>query len=161
MRSASKSLDNTIGVKGSVLLEAWRGHPGSPQKETVRRVRKGNLITTRGLVVMARLISGTGTEVTHIATGSDSSSPSLSDTSLGSEAYRDQVTQYQRSGDGSVTMRLFIGAASANGTIIREAGLFNAASGGELIARVAFSATEEISKTSDITAQVTWTITFQ
>jgi hypothetical protein len=154
MKLDSPSLDNTIETRGSVLLEAWKNG------RTVRRVRKSNLITTRGLIVMARTISEAGTGVTHIATGSDNTSPSISDTALGSEAYRDQVTQYQRPGDGSVTFKLFIGPASANGTTIKEAGLLNASTGGELVARIVFSASEEIVKTSDITAQISWTITF-
>lgn len=146
------------GVTASGLVKVRLFKPFEPHP--IREFQEGNLITSDGLSEMADAFSGVSDGVTHMATGSDNTAASVSDTALGSEAYRDSVTQYQRTGSGGVTYNLFIGAASANGTIIREAGLFDAASNGTLIARVVFDAVDEINKTSSITAQISWTITF-
>lgn len=50
----------------------------------------------------------------------------------------------------------YLGSGSANGNTLGEAGLFNAASGGTMFARVKLSPT--IVKTSSIAVTFTWTI---
>lgn len=125
-----------------------------------RIVRNHNLVVTRGLNLLAELLQGDGEAVTHMAVGSDNTDPSLSQTSLVSEFYRDTVTDTSRDGSGGATFVLYIGTNDGNGNTIREAGLFAASDGGPMFSRVDFTEAEEIDKDSSISVEITWDITF-
>jgi len=143
-----------VPVRGRVRVQAFDAQTGACVQESETQ----NVVTTTGLAVIADGLRGVGSGITHVATGSDDSAEAVSDTALGSEAFRDQVTQFSADGGGEITVRLFIGAASANGTVIKEAGLFNASSGGDLIARTTFDPADQVTKSSSITVQISWTI---
>lgn len=143
-----------IGAYGAVEIIVRR------RGKVIQIIRQPNIITNTGLTQIARTMSGSGTAVSHMATGSGSTTPKRTDTALSSEAYRDAVTNTDIIGTGKVRFKLFIGSGSANGTVIRECGLFNAASGGDMYARTVFSSGEVVTKTSDITIQINWTLTY-
>lgn len=135
------------------MLHTWDG-------TILREFSKGNLVVTDGKGLIANLLRGQGSAISHIAVGDDNTTPALDDVQLLSETYRDQITSYATDGAGKLVVRLFIGTGANNGNTIRESGIFNSAAGGEMLARVVFDANQEISKTSSISVQVAWTINF-
>ena len=92
----------------------------------------------------------------YIAIGTDSTAPSSSDTTLGSEVMREQGTYSHTSGTKSFSVQhTFTFTASYT---IWESGLFNAASGGTMLARGVLDS--GIAVASGDSLQVTWTFTF-
>lgn len=69
-------------------------------------------------------------DVTHIAVGSGTTEPALGDTTLATEIERVAITNTLRSG-AQATIESFFTTSQGNGTV-REAGLFDAASVGNL-----------------------------
>lgn len=125
-----------------------------------RIIRKHNLVVTDGLALLTQLIQGNGEAVTHMAVGSDSTAPALSDSGLYAEFYRNTLTSTSRDGSGGATFTLYIGTNDANGNTIREAGLFNAPDGGTMLSRVDFTSTEEVAKDSTISVEIAWDLSF-
>lgn len=83
-------------------------------------------------------------DVSHIAVGDDNTTPTTSDTSLGNETYRESFRNEEIINHKLFT-EIFMDISENNGNNIREAGVFNAASGGDMFSR---SLTNELSKTS-------------
>lgn len=96
-----------------------------------------NLITTVGFAVLADLMAGNGgyDAVSHIAMGDDGTAPTLADTDLlGTEVER--VSAALTLLDASIKYTAtFPEATRASPELIKEFGLFNHASAGEMIAR--------------------------
>lgn len=126
----------------------------------IREIEDVNMTVTDGLALLTQLLQGDGEAVTHMAVGSDSTAPSLSDSTLYAEFYRDALTSTSRDGSGGCNFTLYIGTNSANGNTIREAGLFTADAGGTMFARVNFSSSEEVAKDSTISVEISWDVTF-
>jgi len=89
--------------------------------------------------------SGSVSEYTHIAVGSGTTTPTRSDTALANEIARKVCDERLISGT-KVIYRVTFGSDEANGSI-NEVGVFDAASGGNMLARALFG--ETIEKTSD------------
>lgn len=152
-RSRRQGLD---GARVGVNVRVWLHAP-----DGARRLRDEghNLITAVGLNFLRdRFLGGTGVaKLTHLAVGTGSGTPASGDTALGAEVFRDVFTQITTS-TAAMVVRYYLGPNDANGNTLREAGLFNAASGGTLFARRLFSSA--IVKTIDIAVTIEWTITF-
>lgn len=143
-------MNESLDIKGVVKLEVI----GSDGK-VKQTLETPNLITTAGKSLVAQLVTGTGTAFTHMAIGTSSTSPSASDTGLGSEAGRVTLTSKTVTNNAVA----FVGdfpAGTGTGTIV-EAGIFNASSGGTMLNRATFSS---ISKSASDALKVTWTVTF-
>jgi len=122
--------------------------------------RAHNLITDVGCAHIAdRLASSHDeTEMSHMAVGTGSSGPTPGDTTLGSELDRnalDSRTQSTGADDHEIVYVATWPTGDATGSLT-EAGIFNAASGGVLLARVVFSVIE---KGADEALEITWTMT--
>ena len=91
----------------------------------------------------------------YVAVGSDNTSPTSGDTALGSELARSVFDECSRAGQ-VVTTDTWFGSSEGNGTW-RESGLFNAASGGTMLARALFD--PSISKDTTKVVQVEWAVT--
>ena len=85
-------------------------------------------------------------EGTHVAVGTDNTTPTVSDTTLGSEEERNARQEYTE-GTSDVIISGFINSTEANSTSLQEVGVFDAASSGNMMMHETFTA---ISKTSSI-----------
>lgn len=141
-----------IGLPVNVTIEVHDAATG----ELLRREQKHNLVTLVGRNLIRDFLNGTPATGTtsHFAVGTGSVAPTANDTTLGAEVLRDVVTK-RTPDSGKLSVQYYLASTAANGSTLQEAGLFNAASGGTLIARVTYQA---IAKTASITVTFTWDI---
>lgn len=118
-----------------------------------------NLVVTTGLNYIASRLVGetpTATEMTHMALGSSSTTPALSDTTLGAQLGR--VGLSSSTGivtNNTVTYIATFGADVATGAVT-EAGIFDASTGGNMLCRTTFPV---INKGAADSLSATWVIT--
>ena len=113
----------------------------------VKRYEARNIVCNVLLSQLRNALVGSGSvsEYTHIAIGSGATTPTRSDTALANEIARKVCDERLISGT-KVIYRVTFGSDEANGSI-NEVGVFDAASGGNMLARALFG--ETIEKTSD------------
>lgn len=118
-----------------------------------------NLVVNAGLAYIASRMTGTAKNVmSHMGLGSGSTAAAAADTDLGSLlGSREALDSTTISGtnDEKVVYVSSFEAGDATGAVT-EAGIFNAASGGDMLCRTVFSV---VNKAADDTMSVTWTIT--
>ena len=90
------------------------------------------------------------------AVGTDNTTPTAADTTLGGEVFRSDVDEVDKSGASTAVFSLRIAASEANGNDLKETGWLDAASSGNLWLR---SLVNTITKTSDIQVFLDSTIT--
>ena len=119
-----------------------------------------NLVVALGKEhVTARLKDNTSDgAMSHMAIGTDSTAADAADSALGAEAVR---TAFDDVADTSGTNTIkfittFAAVGSGSDVAVTEAGLFNAASTGTMLARTVFGA---VNKGADDVMTITWTIT--
>lgn len=121
--------------------------------QTVREVP--NLVVTAGKEFVASRMAGVSSnEMSHMAIGTDNTSPAAGNTALGSEAARVSLTSTTVTNADVVYVATF-GAGTGTGSIV-EAGLFNASSGGDMLCRTTFAV---VNKQSNDSITITWTVT--
>lgn len=130
--------------------------PGAVTRQTVH-----NIITNGGLDLIVKRLKdsdSTTTRLTHFAVGTSNTTPTVNDTVLGAEAYRDAITQYVYTSVGVITLKGYIPTAypTTQPVTLKEAGLFNASYSGTLFARVLFS--PEITKNNTISIVISWEV---
>lgn len=114
-----------------------------------------NLVVDSGLDFIASRMEGTASSVmSHMAIGSSSTSPASGNTTLGSEEARVSITSGEATGNSIAYVATF--GAGVGTAALTEAGIFNAASGGDMLCRVIYSV---INKGAADTMTITWTIT--
>ena len=118
-----------------------------------------NLVVNAGLAYIASRMTGTAKSVmSHMGLGSGSTAAAAADTDLGSLLGSREVldsTTISGTNDEKVVYVSSFEAGDATGAVT-EAGIFNAASGGDMLCRKVFSV---VNKAADDTMSVTWTIT--
>ena len=118
-----------------------------------------NPVVNAGLAYIASRMTGTAKNVmSHMGLGSGSTAAAAADTDLGSLlGSREALDSTTISGtnDEKVVYVSSFEAGDATGAVT-EAGIFNAASGGDMLCRTVFSV---VNKAADDTMSVTWTIT--
>lgn len=139
-------------ITGHVLVEL-RG-PDGAVKET-REIDNLIVDTGRNAIMDAVLASPTLGKPTHMGIGTGAVAPAAGNTALGAEIDRNALTSKTRSG-GVVTMVGDWAAGDGTNTAITEAGIFDAASTGNLHSRATFTA---INKLAADTLSITWTWT--
>lgn len=87
------------------------------------------------------------TEFTHGAVGTDSTAPLASDTTLGTETFRDAVDEVDTSQATSGIASLRVMTSEANGDALVEVGFLDAVAAGNLWTRNTFTV---INKTADL-----------
>lgn len=135
--------------KGVVHLRLW-----NEAGELVKEVLNHNLVVTTGLNWVASRMEGVASDImSHIAVGTGSTAPAIGDTALGGELSRVALT----SGVAAAATITYITTFSAGqGTgALQEAGIFNAAAAGTMLARVTFPV---INKGASDTLQISWSI---
>jgi hypothetical protein len=127
----------------------------------LHRSWRHNLVVDAGLALLRDVLAGDAATISHGAVGTDGTAPAAADEALGGEVFRDLISQTSPQGGGAtpygLVVKFVVGSQFANGNTLREAGLFNAASGGAMYARVI---PEAIVKTDAILVIYTWTLTF-
>ena len=139
-------------IRGECLVEVFG--PDGELKDS-RHVK--NLIVTTGRDAIMDLILASPTlgKPGWMAVGTGSTAPVAGNTALGTELDRNALTSKTRSG-GVVTMVGDWAAGDATNAAIAEAGIFDAASTGNLHSRATFTA---INKGASDTLKITWTWT--
>lgn len=127
----------------------------------VRQVERAcNLVTTAGFWHVADQLASVPDEavMSRMAIGTGNTAVVLGDTELDTELDRNVLTSRTQGGTGQEHRVIYVGdwaAGDGTGTIV-EAGLFNAATAGTMLARVVFA---PIVKASGDTLQITWKVT--
>lgn len=118
-----------------------------------------NLVVTTGLAFIASRIVGTSKDVmSHMALGSSTQVAAASQTDvssiLGTRVALASST-ITGSGNTQISFAATFGAGAGTGAVT-EAGIFNAASSGDMLCRTVFSV---VNKSADDTISITWTVT--
>lgn len=116
-----------------------------------------NAVVFDGKEYIASRLTGTPTAMSHMAVGSDNTAvdaTSTGDAALGTELGRVTLTS-STAASNVVTYVASFPAGTGTGAVV-EAGIFNAASGGVMLARTVFSV---VNKGADDAMTITWAIT--
>jgi len=115
-----------------------------------------NLVVTAGKEWVADRMADANTVMTHMAIGTGTTAAAAGDTALGTQLDRNALT----TSGGTVTNNEIEYActwAAGDGTgAITEAGIFDASTGGDMLARTVFSV---VNKGAADSMTITWTIT--
>lgn len=113
-----------------------------------------NLVVTAGKNWVADRMNNANTVMTHMAIGTGTTTAAVGQTTLVTELDRNALTSTTVTANAIA----YVGTwAAADGTgAITEAGIFDASSGGDMLARTKF---DVVNKGSSDTMTVTWTIT--
>lgn len=143
-----------VRLRANVDVDVFDARTG----RLLSRQAKHNLTVTAGLNLIRDFLYGDAVAaLSHLAVGTGSTAAALTDTTLGTEVFRAALTQKTKA-SGSLVLKYYLPAGSANGNTLREVGLFNAASTGTLYARVVLGTA--IVKTISISVTFTWTLTW-
>lgn len=111
-----------------------------------------NLVTTAGKSLVASLLDGSGNALSHIAVGSDNTTPTLADTALvGTEHERVSATSAVVTNE--ITLTASFGTGISSDVAAGEFGVFNASSGGTMFSRLV---TPSFTIDSTDTVSITW-----
>lgn len=126
--------------------------------EVLQEQSTHNIVTNAGINLLRDFLSGSSvTGITHLAVGSGTSSPSKTDTTLGSELARAAVGARTATAQKLTVTYTLPSSSAANGHNLTEAGLFNASSSGTMYARATHTA---IAKTDAKMVSYTWELTW-
>lgn len=124
----------------------------------VQNVEVKNLVVTVGKGVLADRMKSSPTKnaMSHMAVGTDATAAAVSDTALGAEVGSSR-TALSSTGVSSnvITYACTFNAGVGTGALT-EAGIFNASSSGDMLARTVFST---INKGASDVLTITWTVT--
>ena len=145
-------LHDGLPVRGRVLVELY-----GPDGELKESRETENLVVDAGEAHIADQLSASpaGSAMSHMAIGTGGTAPVAGNTALGAEIDRNALT----SRTDAANVVTYVGNwAAGDGTnaSIQEAGIFNAASTGTMLARATFTA---INKGASDTLAITWTVT--
>ena len=117
-----------------------------------------NLVVTAGKNwVAGRFKDGSiPAEMSHMAIGSADTAPAAGNTALATELNRIALTTDGGTVSNNTVQYDASWTSAAAAYVIKEAGIFNAASGGTMLARTTFAV---INKGTDDTVSISWTIT--
>lgn len=143
-------INDNLKLKGRVAM-VLRDAQGNVKEEQ----EINNLVVDAGLdYIASRMKDATATAMSHMAIGSGSTAAAAGDTTLGTELGRVALTSTTVT-DNAVAYVATFGAGTGTGAVT-EAGLFNAASAGDMLCRTVFSV---VNKAADDSLQITWTVT--
>ena len=150
-----------VTVRGRFQLVVIDGKTGKEKA----RIEEHNLIVNSGIALIAsRLAGNSDGPAGYIAIGTGTNDPSAGDTALQNEYARKaadvSITTTNITGDTVKFYAEFSASDGLSGTVtLAEAGIFNASSGGKMLARKSYTATP-IDWDADDRAQITWEIIF-
>ena len=144
-------LVDDIKVTGKLTLTLT-----GPEGELKEQKEVDNLVVLAGRAFIAsRIKDATATVMSHMAVGTDSTTPVSGDTTLGAEVAgsRTALTSTTVSSN-SVVFNCTFGPGVGTGALV-EAGIFNAASAGTMLCRTTYSV---INKGAADTLTIQWTV---
>lgn len=118
-----------------------------------------NLVVNAGLAFIISRMQGTAKEVmSHMALGSSTTAAVAGQTDLVSMlGAREAIDTVTTTGANNEKVRYVCSFEAGDGTgAVTEAGIFNAAAGGDMLCRTVF---DVVNKAADDTLAITWTIT--
>ena len=148
----------------NVWLESWV-LPDIPQKalnpptergRIVQTVYSSNLIVATGRAYLGLLVKGSTPAPTDVAVGTSDAAAADGDTTLGSETFRDNITQRINITNGA-RIRFILSSTASNGSLLAEAGIFGPSPNLYMLSRVTYT---PISKTASVAVNYTWDISF-
>jgi mannitol-specific phosphotransferase system IIBC component len=113
-----------------------------------------NLVVTAGKNWVADRMNNVNTVMTHMAVGTGSTAAAAGDTALGTQLDRNTLSSTTVT-DNAIEYACTWAAGDGTGALT-EAGIFDAASGGDMLARTVFSV---VNKGASDSMTITWTIT--
>ena len=113
-----------------------------------------NLVVTAGKNWVADRMNNANTVMTHMAVGTGTNAAAAGDTTLQTENDRNALTSTTVTNNAVAYVATW--AAGDATAAITEAGIFDAASGGDMLARTVFSV---VNKGASDSMTITWTIT--
>ena len=143
------NLNSDIKITGKLTIKKFNSN-----NELVQEVEVPNLIVTAGKNYIAnRLTSSSPVIMSHMAIGSDSTAPNLTQTTLLSELGRSALTSSTLTGANILYLGVF-GPGVGTGSIV-EAGIFNNSSTGSMLCRTTFPV---IVKSLTDSIAISWTV---
>jgi len=143
----------SIAIGCNVMIEVRDGDTGP----VIARQEGHNLVVNEGLDIIRDMLGGDlNEEPTDIAVGTDNTAVVATDTTMGLEVFRNQITRRLDSAQ-QITFQLFISTTQANGNTLVEAGLFRVKNQVDrLFARIVYL---PIVKTVSVSVTYTWQVT--
>lgn len=139
-----------IKITGELSIQKF-----DEKNNLVEQVNVPNLVVTTGKEHIAQRIAGNSeTIMSHMAIGQGVATPALTNVALVNELAREALVLTTVTST-DITYTATFGAGVGTGSIT-EAGIFNAASAGDMLCRTTFPA---IAKTASDTIAISWTIT--
>lgn len=143
-------MNENLTVTGDLDIELI-----GPDGQVKQAIHIKNLVVTAGRnFVASRMINTAATAMSHMAIGSGNTAAALGDTALGTELARVALSGASNSANQNTYSASF-GPGVGTGTV-REAGIFNANSGGTMLNRALV--TPEVVKNAPDTLNVNWTV---
>jgi len=144
-------VNENLKLRGDVAL-VLKGADGKVKDS--REIK--NLIVNDGLEFICSRMAGTSANVmSHMALGSGTTAAAAGDTDLGSILGSREALDSSTPSSNTIAYVASFEAGEGTGAVT-EAGIFNAATGGDMLCRTVFSV---VNKEADDTMSVTWTIT--
>ena len=135
------AMNDFLDIRG----EAWIEHNGIC-------IHRPNLVTNAGKNLAASLLNGSGNALSHVAVGSDNTTPALTDTALtGTE--HERVAGSIAVSTNEITITASFGSGIGSNVTAGEFGIFNASSGGDMFSRLV---TPSFTIASTDTVALTW-----
>lgn len=155
MRRAARHTHDGLALRANVRIEVR-----DAQTDALLEWRAvHNLVVDAGIgQILDRIFNDTTTGpkfITHFAVGTSNAAVTSGQTALTAETFRDALTQVTRL-NAVLTVRQFLSSTQANGVTLQEAGIFNASSGGTMLARAVYTG---IAKDATRTVTFIWTFT--
>ena len=137
-------INDNLALTGALTIEV--------NNEVVQETH--NLVVTAGKNWVADRMNNVNTVMTHMAVGTGTTAAAAGDTALGTQLDRNTLTSTTVTNN---TIEYACTWAAGDGTgAITEAGIFDAATGGDMLARTVFSV---VNKGAADSMTITWTIT--
>lgn len=144
-------LNENLKLRGDVALVLKDKNGNVKEKREIN-----NLIVSAGLTFICSRMAGTSANVmSHMALGSGTTAAAAGQTDLVSILGSREALDSSTASSNTITYVSSFEAGEGTGAVT-EAGIFNAASGGDMLCRTVFSV---VNKEADDTMSVTWTIT--
>lgn len=125
----------------------------------IKEQQDHNLVVNSGLAHIAGRLMGSPTAMSHIAVGTNTTAVSATDTALGAESARvalDSTTNVTTNVTNDTVQYIATFAPGTGTAALTEAGIFNDASIGVMLARTVFPV---INKGAGDTLTITWKVT--
>lgn len=145
-------MKETIKVVGNINIKKY-----DENGVLIDSTKHPNLVVTSGKEFIARRLASNTTNISYIAVGTSTAVAALSDTALGTELDRTNLSSNASVTGSEVTYTAYFGTGNANGTF-SEAGLFDSAnvSNSTMVCRTVFPG---YTKTSNEIIALAWTLT--